>query len=888
MAKLKVLLAGAAVLVVVGVATPGALVTLVAFAWPHTWAWRSLGPGRLAVLALDVLAWVAWATYAVSLLRDVVARVRAQRSQADLGSGPRARIAGWVAGLVLLLLPASALLGATAAGAAPSAHHGVVATAATSSTSATATTTTPGPAAAPVPQVSTYTVQPGDCLSVIAEKLYGDEGAWHEIWSANADAQMNDGLRFSDPNLILPGWQLQVPGVTTPAAPPTAAPTAGPQSVSGSEAQPAGPGADGTTNRPAGSTPTTAPPAAWPRRGSTTKRVPHDHALQGPGTSPTAVATDGSGHASPPAAAASAPSDPMVHWVPEAVALGLSTLAAAALARRIRRTRALSRGARGDDEVVPEPSEAARGLEELAAPFAGAPVLDRLELANRHLTGALREAGRAADAPGIDLVRVGPAGVELFLAAPCDWAPGSFEATGGGERWRLPSEIDRTALSAASAGELAWLPALLAVGDDPTGSYLVPLEPGKIVAVEGPDAAGVLRALVSTASCWPWAEQVVVTEDPVLAQAEVRLAEGQDDVFERGRIVFTGDPSELSPATRARVGILGGGIADHDVRIATAGDRAVIEPFGIAVRPCSLDPETAESIEEATDPVASAPVPAPSTAVARRAEIVPAGAVEVRLLTETPTIDGLAKPLPSDKAVRATELIAWLGLRGATGATSATIMDKRIAGAGSPKTVYNIVSAARAALGETASGEPRMVVDRTTGSYRVSGDVTVDVLRFAEMAEAGAGAEDPAAAAVLCEAALGLIEGEPVGNGSGRYGWWAGSWEARVARLAVKAARRLVELAESGEVDLESARWGVERARLAAAGEEELLRVGMELEAIAQNPAGVEREWQTARDQAEDLEPGSWPAEDTEALYNAIKRRWQRSDAAPALARTGR
>ena len=90
----------------------------------------------------------------------------------------------------------------------------------------------------------------------------------------------------------------------------------------------------------------------------------------------------------------------VVHWVPESASLGISVLVAAAYLRRIRRRRAQARAARGDDEAVADPDPAAVRLESRLAPFADAPVLEWLELANRHLTSALRaerEARSAAD-----------------------------------------------------------------------------------------------------------------------------------------------------------------------------------------------------------------------------------------------------------------------------------------------------------------------------------------------------------------------------------------------------------------------------------------------------------------------------------------------------------
>jgi hypothetical protein len=110
-----------------------------------------------------------------------------------------------------------------------------------------------------------------------------------------------------------------------------------------------------------------------------------------------------------------AAADVVVRWVPESAALGLSALVAAAYLRRIRRRRAQARAARGDDEMVADPEEAAVILEARLAPFADAPVLEWLELANRHLSAALRAEDRADAAPRIRVVRVGPDGVELLL-----------------------------------------------------------------------------------------------------------------------------------------------------------------------------------------------------------------------------------------------------------------------------------------------------------------------------------------------------------------------------------------------------------------------------------------------------------------------------------------
>ena len=67
-----------------------------------------------------------------------------------------------------------------------------------------------------------YEVQPGDTLWDIADDQLGDPTRWTEIWDRNAGDDMGGGRTFDDPNLILPGWDLDVRDEPTP--PPTAAP----------------------------------------------------------------------------------------------------------------------------------------------------------------------------------------------------------------------------------------------------------------------------------------------------------------------------------------------------------------------------------------------------------------------------------------------------------------------------------------------------------------------------------------------------------------------------------------------------------------------------------------------------------------------------------------
>jgi hypothetical protein len=915
--KLGAVLAGLAVIVVVGLATPSVLGSVTVSLWSRSGVFDVSGPTRLALFILVAVAWMAWLRIIVGLCLDVFFGLR-HPNDAPRAGGLRGHLAGWVLGFALLVLPGSAmgagLAGATSAAAPISAPlPATTEVASPTSLNAPISPESSGPSAVssvvsatPVSTntvsantmsastVATYTVVSGDCLSTIALRFYGDEGAWNEIWAANANRVMADGMRFGDPNLIYPGWVLVLPGLPgarpteptptdptpslstdPPASKPVPAPPASPRANGQSGGSGLGESGPGPTK--ATSAPTTNPVWAQPQRGQV--------GVSAPGEAGTPHGTGSSAEA-PVRDDGDALTGAVVHWVPESASLGISALVAAAYLRRIRRRRAQARAARGDDEAVVDPDPAAVRLESRLAPFADAPVLEWLELANRHLTSALRAEERH-DTPRTRIVRVGPAGVEVLLEEPVDWAPGSFALGDDGKSWRLPADVDRALLWPDACEELTWLPLLLPVGDDASGTYLLHLEPGDSVSLEGPGAPSMLASWVEAAKSWPWAEQVGVARDPEMAEALARLFVGQNTLDERATVLFTGDPGVLSGAARTIVASVTSSPSPATTSVMVTAEEAVIEPFGITVKPCRLDSASEGALAGIDDPCVvhvvaeENQVPRESTegmggsktTPRSPAELIGAGPIEVRLLTFTPEIVGLAEPLPSNMAVRITELVAWLALQGTKGTTSAAMLDHGIVGAVSTKTLYNVVSAARAALGTDASGASRLITDRSTGTYRLTDDVTVDVLRFVQMAERGIDIEDPHAAVELCRAALQLIEDTPVGNGSGRYGWWSSMWEARIGRLATKAAGRLSELARHGVIDLEIARTGIERARLAADGEGELHRVAMVLEAWAGNDERVEREWQAACAQAEELEAGSVPTAATENLLVTTRRR---------------
>src|SRR6266542_3269716 len=59
-----------------------------------------------------------------------------------------------------------------------------------------------------------YTVQPGDNLSRIAERFYGESAAFNQIVEANLAREQPRGQTLRDARFIYPGWQLVIPAPT--------------------------------------------------------------------------------------------------------------------------------------------------------------------------------------------------------------------------------------------------------------------------------------------------------------------------------------------------------------------------------------------------------------------------------------------------------------------------------------------------------------------------------------------------------------------------------------------------------------------------------------------------------------------------------------------------
>ena len=233
MSSARTLLRGLAALVALTAAVVGLPVALLSVggspipdALPHLGdLWDTLtsrDDGTVMLAALRVVAWAGWALFTMSVLADLLARLRRVPVP---HLGPQQAIASHLIAAVAaisVLAPA-----ATPAGAAPlTTSTNQATTSAPSWTGLSARLDAADHAAqathhqAAADQVQarrhhrtwqTYRVHPGDTLWDIADDHLGDPFRWPEIYAASLTVDQPDGQHLRDPDLIRPGWTLRVP-----------------------------------------------------------------------------------------------------------------------------------------------------------------------------------------------------------------------------------------------------------------------------------------------------------------------------------------------------------------------------------------------------------------------------------------------------------------------------------------------------------------------------------------------------------------------------------------------------------------------------------------------------------------------------------------------------
>jgi DNA-binding SARP family transcriptional activator len=662
-------------------------------------------------------------------------------------------------------------------------------------------------------QAVVHTVQPGEGLWRIADARLGDGADWTQVAALNLGRDMGDGQRFVDPDHVVAGWRLRLP------------------------AEAADNRTDRVGLRPGGSRPGGAPDR-----------------------------------------------------LPELVVLGCGSLACAALARRARR-RHRPPPFSGDLPLVvgrtgARVSEAAVDTDALLQRFPSVPALDAFETANGLLACSLGTAGGVGE-PRVRTVCVSPDGVTFSLAGAHGDAPHPFVAVenlssaGSRSAWRV-GHGDLEAIETDAS--FPYAPIVFPVGDDDAGTWLVALGPGDVLPVLGESAPSMLRAAQDAAASWAWSDLVLITDDPAHPGLDGRSVPA----------LFFGDPRRLRPDVARHIAVVTtASVAATDLTVLVDRQAATLHPVGRVLRPHLQSADTAQLIAELVDP--TDPFGVPAVELASEPPIGPGqpsrtsdlnrtpptvsaltpGPVDVRLLTVTPRLDGLAEELPPNRARRAIELVAYLALHQPDVITGDRLRTRVLGSSdadAAAKTLQNTAYAARRAMGAAGDGTALFPGATRNGLYQVSPEVTVDVQRAATLVAEAKAHDDTQLAMAHYRAALDLVEGEPLANALSGYSWWeAEGHGARIAAVLVDGACRLATLAADAEL-FDLARWGLERARLVEPYSEALSRAAMELAAAEGDADRLRLEWRECIRRVDALDPGSSPSPRTESLYGELSR----------------
>ncbi len=400
-----------------------------------------------------------------------------------------------------------------------------------------AAATTPAPVTTPPTDRGTptrVTVQPGQSLWTVEQELTGAGVNWTDGWQVNQHRAEPAGEHFDDPNLLRPGWVLDIP---TPAR--ASAPAPGPPLLSAPATTPAT--APPTTTPPRPSRPVslpavtlqqqparTAPAALAPTSG----RSAPSPAGAVPAAAPTTVAPSaaqappGPAQASEHSPAASQPtttrdgrvvadrgedpSSPVVAFAGAGLLLAGLCLAALRVNRR-RQWRARRPGRLiGATPPRLQPTEAAM----LSAGTTGYPDITWLDQALRGLVQALATdpEGRL---PDVVAVRMTDPQLDLVLTtANSTRPPAPWAADTTGTLWTLTREQDPGYAEDRRGDFFAPYPTLVSLGRTTAGEHwLVDLERVGALSLAGDPTAclDLLRSLALELANSTWAEMLSVT-----------------------------------------------------------------------------------------------------------------------------------------------------------------------------------------------------------------------------------------------------------------------------------------------------------------------------------------------------------------------------------------
>lgn len=479
------------------------------------------------------------------------------------------------------------------------------------------------------------TVHAGDTLSGIAER----EGIsdWRHVWEANAGRVQPGGERFSDPNLIKPGWQLAIPAAAPAQRPPA---TVTPPSVPAPQT-PALP-APAQRQAPPAQPAQPAQPAHPAQRAEpprTPDLQPADRHNDPAPAIPVPVPQPGFGSIE---ASAAAEAQDAGESFPVRTATGIGALLAAAIIGLIALRRGRQQRRRRPGHALPMPKGEAAVVEHDLRTAADPLSVETVDLALRGLAASCHRDG--VPLPIVRAGRLTPAQFDLYLAEPAE-LPAPWVGTADDAVWTLPAGAE---LVTGIDGEQipAPYPSLVTIGQDiEDGHVFLDLEYLGALGIKGDPQRSreIMAALAVELASSRWADDLQVTVVGAYPELEDALETGRirylpaadhvlDDLAERAerdrRILASAGNGNLNQARaagtapgvwtpeivliageiteqqRARLSDLVNGMPRVAIAAVTSGepigdwclrldeDTAVLEPIMLWIRPQRIDDHT--------------------------------------------------------------------------------------------------------------------------------------------------------------------------------------------------------------------------------------------------------------------------------------------------------
>lgn len=772
------------------------------------------------------------------------------------------------------------------------------------------------------------TVEPGDSLSAIAERVYGDPQAYPTLFDANRGRLQPDGTTLTDPDLLRPGWRLDVPDLSpVPSLP--GGPPSGPGHTS--PRMPWTPAAPADPVVPSVPEPTSFPsiPSAEIPEGAEPELLPDEQSSSPaqvlaptpaePTTTPTTPA------AIEPIERRGGPDDDVGAPLSPSQVASITALAAASLVWSLKRLRGhqLRRRRPGRDLPAPTP-QLAEVDRQLRAAAADAP-LEWVDATLRLLTVRLADAA----APSLLCVRAGALGVEVLLAQPTP-SPESFTTGDDGYTWLVDPQLTLAEVQEAGEEAAPIVPALVSLGDTPEGPLLVNLEYLPVLGVEGPEAQvqAFLSGVAVELTTAPWATSVTVhtvvnPEDPLARLPGIETAPDLDELSQwlpklalanraatgtsenplaarlvpdaeewPPTVVVVRDPAahtpqqltELQQAARLAGGgivlVGAGGLDGTTWRLLLDDDgSATLDPLGLRIAAVAGLDDVAAAAELLNLAVAediARPTPlhpkqgafdaddGPDHEAPPPPNQMPIEICVLGTVTAAGWEAGAARP-------KSLELLAYLAVQ------DRPVTTQRLRSAVWPDGIKDSsfkssVSRTRAMLGVDAAGAFHLPQARD-GRYRLGPAVGCDWTRFQVLIEQARFGDAPLAMARL-RAALALVSGPPFdGAASGAYQWaYSDQIVSAIEVAVVDAACRLAEFAlDTNDIDL--ALWSVQQGHLVTPGHEGLYRARMRAHAHLGDLDAVHQTFREAQRAARTIDPLDEVQPETQQLHQELNHR---------------